>query len=246
MLHKTNGIVLRSVKYGETSLVTTIFTEHFGLQTYMVKGVRSPKARQGRAGAFQPGTLLDMVVYHHPQKNIQSISQYQAAYLYTGLQEDVVKNSIVLFSVEVMLRLLPENAPLPSLFEFAFKYYVSLDKMPAGNVANFPLYFIIGCGRILGFDIKGSYSAETPFVSLEEGEFMEQSLHSADALNKEDASYLDMLLRAADYEMLSAIRLNSATRLRLIDWYIAFLQLHTQHMGNIKSLAVLRVIMHGV
>ena len=40
MLHKTKGIVLRAVKYGETSLVVTVFTELFGLQSYMVNGVR--------------------------------------------------------------------------------------------------------------------------------------------------------------------------------------------------------------
>ena len=244
MLHKTNGIVLRSVKYGETSLVTTIFTAHFGLQTYMVKGVRSPKAKQGRAGAFQPGTLLELVVYHHPQKNIQSISQYQAAYIYNGLQEDVVKNSIVLFSVEVLLRLLPENAPLPPLFEFAFGYYLALDKMTVAGVANFPLYFIIVCGRILGFEIKGNYTADTPYLNLEDGEFSDVQQKAASALSQEDAMSLDVLLRAADFETLSSIKLNGTTRMRLIDWYIAFLQLHTDHMGNIRSLSVLRVIMH--
>ena len=42
-MHKTKGIVLRTVKYGDTSLVVTIFTELFGVQTYLVNGVRSSK-----------------------------------------------------------------------------------------------------------------------------------------------------------------------------------------------------------
>jgi DNA repair protein RecO (recombination protein O) len=41
MLHKTKGLVLRAVKYGETSLVVTMFTELFGVQSYMVNGVRT-------------------------------------------------------------------------------------------------------------------------------------------------------------------------------------------------------------
>jgi DNA repair protein RecO (recombination protein O) len=36
MTHKTKGIILRTVKYGETSLVVTAFTELFGIQAYMV------------------------------------------------------------------------------------------------------------------------------------------------------------------------------------------------------------------
>ncbi len=40
MIHKTKGIVLKTVKFGETSLVVTAFTEMFGLQSYMVNGIR--------------------------------------------------------------------------------------------------------------------------------------------------------------------------------------------------------------
>ena len=43
MTHKTKGIVFRTVKYGETSLVVTVYTEFFGVQTYMVNGARSTK-----------------------------------------------------------------------------------------------------------------------------------------------------------------------------------------------------------
>jgi DNA repair protein RecO (recombination protein O) len=244
MLHKTNGIVLRSVKYGESSLVTTIFTSLYGIQTYIVQGVRSSKARQNRAGSFQPGTLLELVVYQQPQKNLQRIREFQASYIYNSLQENVVKNSIVLFSVELLLRLLPEHAPLPALFEFASDYFITLDKKPVDSIANFPLFFIIQCSRKLGYDLKGNYSKQTPFLNLEEGGFTENTPSVTHFTNKEDDRVLDMLLKAEDYETLKNTEMNGAMRLRLIDWYIAFLQRHTQHMGNIRSLSILRAILH--
>ena len=243
MLQKTNGIVLRSVKYGETSIVTTIFTEQYGVQAYMVKGVRSSRSKQNRAGSFQPGIMLDMVVYHHPQKSMQSISQFQVAYIYEALQMDVVRNSILLFSVELLLRLLPENAPMPGLFSFAQQYFVQLDKTPLRGVANFPLYFIIQCSRELGFELKGSYSSQTPYLSMEEGEFISQSPAAA-IIATEDVVGLSELLDVADFEMLQRVQLSAMVRMRLIDWYIAFMQLHTQHMGPIRSLTVLRTILH--
>jgi DNA repair protein RecO (recombination protein O) len=49
MTHKTKGIVLRNIKYGETSLVVNIFTELFGIQTYLVNGVRSSKKSSAKA-----------------------------------------------------------------------------------------------------------------------------------------------------------------------------------------------------
>ena len=176
MLQKTRGIVLRSVKYGDSSLVTTVFTASFGVQTYMIQGVRSNKVRNNRSGLLQPGSLLDMVVYNRPQQSIQRIKEFQPAYLYTTLQEEIVKNSIALFSVELLLRLLPEHAPMPELFDFSIHYFQELDKLSVSDVANFPLYFIIHCSRFLGYDIKGNYSADTPHLNLHEGGFTQTHL----------------------------------------------------------------------
>ncbi len=244
MLHKTNGIVLRAVKYGESSLVTTIFTELYGVQTYMVQGVRSTKMSQNRAGFFQPGTLLELVVYQQPQKNMQRIREFQAAYIYNGLQEDVVKNSIVIFSVELLLRLLPELGPLPSLFSFSYDYFVALDKMPLHEVANFPLFFIMECSRELGYPLKGSYSDATPYPNLQDGDFTAHPPAEMSPLNDEDARALSALLKIPTLADLKNAALNADRRLRLIDWYVVYLQQHTQHMGNIRSLSILRAILH--
>ncbi len=244
MLHKTNGIVLRPVKYGETSLVVTLFTELYGVQTYMVQGVRSAKSRQNRAAFFQPGTLLELVVYHQPQKTMQRIREFQAAHIYNGLKEDVVKNSIVLFSVELLLRLLPELGPLPALFTIAYEYFIALDKMPLHDVANFPLFFIMECSRELGYPLKGSYSASAPYLNMHEGGFTDHAPGEMSGINDEDARALSALLQASSTDALKQVEMNAGQRLRLIDWYVAYLQQHTQHMGNIRSLSVLRAILH--
>ena len=244
MLHKTNGLVLRSIKYGDSSIITTIFTDIYGIQTYIVQGVRSSKARTNRAGFFQPGMMLELVVYQQPQKNMQRIREFQPAYIYTTLQESVIKNSIVLFSVELLLRLLPEHAPMPVLFNFTNEYFTTLDKMVTEYVANLPLFFIIQCSRFLGYELKGDYTHETPHLNLQEGGFTAQAPASVPYTKDEDAIALNTFLREDDYEQLKHVEMNATMRFRLIDWYIAFLKQHTQHMGNIKSLAVLQTILH--
>lgn len=244
MLHKTQGVVLRSVRYGDTSLITTIFTSRDGIQTYMVQGVRSSKPSRNRAGAFQPGTLLDLVVYLQPQKNMQRIREFQLAYIYDSLQESVIKNSIVLFSVELLLRLLPEHAPVSALFDFVYEYLVALDKMQVADVANFPIFFIIRCSRELGYSLSGTYSVATPYLNMQEGGFTEHASSNLPGLSDEDTRTLHRLLIAAHYEDLKPIEMNSAARMRILDWYITFLQQHTQHMGNIRSIAVLKSVLH--
>ncbi len=244
MLQKTGGIVLRSIKYGDTSLICTIFTAVYGIQAYMIRGVRTAKVRSNRAMLLQPATLLDIVADHRPQRSLQNIREFQPAYIYHSLQEEIVKNSVALFTAELLLRLLPEAAPMPELFDFTYNYYVQLDGMPVREVANFPLYFIVQCSRMLGYDIKGSYSADTPHLNLQEGGYTREQPSSQHFASEEDAKMLARLLRVESLGELKDIEMNAAMRYRLLDWYMEYLNSHTQHLGNIRSLAVLREILH--
>ena len=80
MVHATKGIVLRTVKYGDTSVITTVYTELFGVQSYIVKGVRQrTKTSSGKAGYFQPAAILEMEVYHNELKQLQFVREFQWA-----------------------------------------------------------------------------------------------------------------------------------------------------------------------
>ncbi len=245
MLQKTRSIVLRSVKYGETSLICTVFTEVYGVQSYMVQGVRtSSKTKQNRAGLLQPATLLDMVVYHKPNANLQRIKEFQPAYIYQSLQEHIVKNSVALFSVELLLRLMPEQAPMPELFEFSYDYFCSLDTTPANDIGNYPVFFLVQCSNMLGYNINGNYSEETPYLNLPEGGYTNHPPAERPFVTDEDARMLDKLLQADSIEKIKAVEMNGSARFRLLDWLLAFMHNHTQHMGEIRSLPVLRAVLH--
>src|SRR5215212_9571811 len=98
MIHKTKGIILRTVKYGETSLVVTMFTELFGLQSYLVNGIRTAsKKGNTKAVLFQPAAILDLVAYHNELKNLQRLKEYKWAFLYQHILSDVKKNAVALF-----------------------------------------------------------------------------------------------------------------------------------------------------
>jgi len=112
------------------------------------------------------------------------------------------------------------------------------------QVANFPLYFIIACSRELGYELKGGYSAETPYLNLQEGGYTAHPPALATNVTTEDSRALDELTLAGNYEALHGISMSADSRMRLTEWYVTFLQTHSQHMGSIRSLAVLRTILH--
>lgn len=240
MLQHTKGIVLRTVKYGESSLIVTLFTEHFGVQSYLAQGVR--KSKKNSTGLLQPSLLLDMETDHKPHKNLQRLRSFHPAFIYKTIQENVIKNSVALFSAELLLRLLPEHAPFQELFDFSFRYFQLLDQSASHEIANYPLFFLIKTGALLGYHIKGNYSNTTPFLDAQEGGFTskESSLHP---LTPADTVELNELLQKEHADFFT-YRLSSTSRNALIDWYLEFLKLHSQHLGQLRSLEIVRTILH--
>ena len=117
MIHSTKGIVLRTVKYGETSVIASIFTELFGIQSYMVNGART-SGKTSKAHFFQPASILEMQVYHNDLKNLQRIKDLKWSVLYKNIFSDITKNSVALFMVELLQKNLKQPETNEDLFEF--------------------------------------------------------------------------------------------------------------------------------
>ena len=108
MLQKTRGIVLHSVTYSETSLVVKIYTEAFGLQSYLLKGAKG-KRSSFRPVFFQPLNLLDAVVYKNEKTALQSMKEVQLAHPFRSIPFDIRKSSIALFLNEILYKSIREE-----------------------------------------------------------------------------------------------------------------------------------------
>ncbi len=243
MVHATRGIVLRTVKYGDTSIITTVYTEMYGIQTYIVKGVRqSSKTSAGKASFFQPAAMLDMEVYHNELKQLQFIKEYQWSYLYEQVLFDVIKNTVAIFLVELLQHSLKQPEANPELFHLIEDSLKQLDRGTATLTANLPLYFILHLGSELGFRIHGNYSERTPVLDLQEGMFIaEKPLHPY-YIDGPPASTTSQLLEIPFYNDLENIALNQGTRRQLLRAYLDYLSLHIHDFGELKSLAILQEI----
>ena len=73
MITKTRGVVLNYIKYGDTSIICKIYTEQFGLQSYIINGIRNSKSKN--IGLFQPLNILDLVVYYKKTSGLQRIKE---------------------------------------------------------------------------------------------------------------------------------------------------------------------------
>jgi DNA repair protein RecO (recombination protein O) len=240
MIHSTKGIVLRTVKYGDTSIIATIYTELFGVQSYMVNGVRtSTKKGPGKANLFQPAAILDLVVYHNELKNIQRIKEFKWGYLYQHLFFNVVKNSVALFMVELLQKTLKQPEPNPDLFHFIEDAFMHLDEADEQITGNFPLFFAVHLTSFYGFRFSDHYTAHTPFLDLQEGEFVHEHPIHPYFLQGQYSFITSQLLKVMQPHELKEIQLNQETRRILLQAYQTFYALHVQDFGVMKTLPVL-------
>lgn len=243
-LHHTRGIVLRAIKYGETSLVVTIFTELFGVQSYLVNGVRaSSKKGSGKANLFQPAAILDMIVYHNELKQLQRIKEFKWAHLYQHILSDVVKNAVSLFLVELLTRCLKQPEPNPDLFHFAEDAFVHLDESEDAVTANFALFFALHLAVFFGFRINDRYSEKNHFLDLQEGNFVNEPPDHPYFLEDKQAEITSQILKVMQPGELATIKLNHDFRRSLLLAYEKYYALHIQDFGTMKTLPVLREIL---
>lgn len=243
-LHKTKGIVLRTVKYGETSLIVTIFTELFGVQSYIVNGVRvSSKKGSGKANLFQPSSNLDLVVYHNELKQLQRIREFKWGHIYQHILSDVKKNTVALFMVELLTRCLKQPEGHPDLFQFVEDAFVHLDECSDAVTANFPLYFALHLPVFFGFRIHDNYSATNSFLDLDEGSFVSQQPTHPHFLEDRAAEITSQILKTQQPEELKQIKLHHDSRRHLLQAYENYYRLHIQDFGTLKTLPVLREIL---
>lgn len=243
MTHKTKGIVLRTIKYGETSLVVTMLTELFGVQTYMVNGVRSSKQKTSKANYFLPGSILDLLVYHHEQKNMQRIREFSWAVIYQNVLSDVIKNSIALYMMELLFKCLKQPEQNTDLFYFCEDALQQLDKADKTVTANFALYFALHLTQFFGFRMNDDYSDEENILDLQEGNFESHLPNHPHFIDGENAYITSQLLKVMQPSELEDIKLHHEIRRKLLLQYHDYYALHIPDFGEMKTLTVLHEVL---
>jgi DNA repair protein RecO (recombination protein O) len=222
MIAKTRGIVFRFTRFRESSIIVTILTEAFGIQSYIVNGVRSAKSSSGKMALYQPLTLLDMVVYHREHANINRIREVKCLHPYHSLATDIRKSAIAMFVCEILNKTVREESSPGPVFEFIFSSLRVLESLER-NYENFHLLFLIKLSRYLGF---GVYNAA--------------QIGGTRPLEPETESVIERLLTAGYDE---AINMSVQRRREILEAILAFFSEHIDSLGEIRSVQVLREVL---
>ncbi|GEM_PF-100743 len=240
MLVKTNGIILRSMKYGETSLIMDIYSRDYGLNSYIIGGVRNKKSKT-QAGLCQIMSLVQFVAYHKNTKGLFRIKEISSAHLYTRIPFEIMRSSVGMFMVEVLKNTIREDEENAELFDFIFQWFFFLDTSEE-SVSNLHLLFMLELTEQIGIQPRDNYSVNKTFFDMMEGQFVAGIPDHHYFLKPEQSEHLyDLMMQERDY--VHELALTNRERRQILDKLILFYKLHIDSMKELHTYQILNEIL---
>lgn len=239
MIINTEGIVFRTTRYSETSIIADVFTLEKGLMSYIMGGVRKKKSRVS-PGLFQVMSIVDVIVYHSEANKLHRMKEIHAAYHYQSIPFDVRKSSIMLFLAELCSRTIRETEANPELFYFIKNQLVRLDEREE-DFANTHLLFMIGLAAQLGFELQPPIDPQQQFFDLEQGQFALEAPRHFNYVKPPLSQLLSELMM--DLENPTSIHITRDERRALLDKLIDYFRLHVVGMRELKAHRILAEVL---
>lgn len=238
---KTRGIVLRLLPFNDKNRVVKIYTEHFGLRTFIVSASNTKLSRQKTAllQALQPISLETSFL---EATKLTRLSEINAAGSINHAMQHHTKRSILLFLNEVLYKCLREEQADEPLFNFILESINYLEKTDK-NCNNYHLVFLTKMCQYLGFMPVSNYSNYHKYFYYREGLF--DNFKSDNIMMDEEQSKLFAHLLKLNFNDMELLNLHTNARNKLLENILFYYTQHLPSFKEIKSLEILAEI-HAV
>ncbi len=236
MIESTEAIVINSIKYGDTSLITTCYTKKCGIKTYLLKGVLKSKKTKLKSAYFQPLMQLNLTANHNNKGTLNSIREVEILNFYQSIYTDIKKQTIALFLAETLYFAIREEEQNKALYKYLKTSLLWLDTHD--NISNFHLLFLLNLTKFLGFypEMNG---INTPYFDLVEGKFTNQN--KINSVSGENLKQFKKLL-GINFDVLHQVDFSAANRQVVLSILIQYFELHLGGFKKPKSLNVLKAV----
>jgi DNA repair protein RecO (recombination protein O) len=258
LIVKTEAVVLKTIKYGESSKIVTFFTRSHGKIAGIVKGARSLKKRYG--SPIDILSYVTLVFYHKEGREVQTVSQCDTIHPFRHVPEDIEKISVGMTAAELIHRLTPQYEQNTALFTLLVDTLRVLDDATKSPL-NLLYYFEYHFARILGFEMSAhscgscgkvyrtkSSGLKKIVFDLERGSIVcsacRDKCRYPIVLSSEAVDFLS-LLSGTDTKSVVTIECSKKLKLEIDKFLWGYLSFHIPEMETLKSRGVFNKITEG-
>lgn len=148
MIVTTEAIILKTMRYGESSRILTIYSREFGKLSVVAKGARDSKNRMG--SATQCFNHVQCVIYRKPSRDLHLLSQCDLVVPYYRVAEDLDRLEAAMAVIELVNAVSQGEEKNEPLF-FLLRQTLEIINAATKNSQNALCFFEIRLSDILGF-----------------------------------------------------------------------------------------------
>lgn len=148
-IHSCEAIVLRNLRFGETSRIVTLLSRELGKFGAMAKGGRDPKS--GFGASLELFQRSGFIVYYRPGRDLQLLKSAWVEQEFHGCERDWRRYVYGSALLEFLDRVLLEEEPQPELYRLALRGLEVMDAEPIDRLREFFRAFQLRAAACLGY-----------------------------------------------------------------------------------------------
>jgi len=236
MVENIKGIVLRTVRYGDTSIIVDLFTLQHGRMSFAVSTARVKRTVR-TVSFWQPLSMVEFNADIRPQGRMAKPTDVHAYYNYSDIPYSPIKSTIAIFLAEFLSAATREERETPTLYDYMEQSLQLLDMLQShASIANFHLVFLMRLSRFVG--IYPNLEDEGAYFDLISACYTHHLPAHPHFLQDSEARILPLLFRM-DYPTMHHFRFSRRQRTRILTVLNDYYRLHIPLFPELKSVEVL-------
>jgi DNA repair protein RecO (recombination protein O) len=166
VITKTDAVVLKAMKYRDTSKIVTFYTRRFGKLKGIAKGARQLRNKFG--SSLDPLSQVCLVLYKKEQRDLHLISQCDLRNSPKETRSNLEKMAVGLAVLELVDQVAHEEEGHEALYSLLSETLDAVE-IAERNVLNLYFSFVLRCSALLGFlpDVESCSGCDRTLEQLE-------------------------------------------------------------------------------
>ena len=233
----TEALVLKTTNYSDTSLIVKVFSQDFGIQTYLAKGVKGRKSKN-KSNLFQPLSILKITGVKS-KSDLLILKEVSFAQPFIDIPFNVLKSSVLFFINEFLYRIfLAEDFSDKGLYQFIKQSVTLLDRTEHA-ITNFHVVFLAHFTHFMGIFPNNNDNGR--FFDITGGTFSHRS--AIPYLDEKTSTILKQIL-STPFEDFNQLELTKNDRKQLLEGLLLYYKTHIEGFRDIKSYEVLKTVLN--
>jgi DNA repair protein RecO (recombination protein O) len=232
--NKTRGIVIRTIKYGESSAICNILTEQFGLLGFHIPGVYKNKGKV-KMSYLQPLNTVELSLNYKKNSNLQRIIDI-TCHSYPELKSFSQQAFYQVFC-ELVQQTIKENELNRNLFE-----YLHHEAIPSLNteIHFWQLPFtMLNVLHKYGCSPNCESYTDDAYLDLQNGTFIETLLPLKSIAEKDSSAIIYQILTQG----ITHLPKDKNLRLKVIEELLRYFQYHVSEHFELRSRSILSEVL---